>query len=588
MGDAATEPLIATGLEEAAGRPSLPELVPADQWPDPHPHYHRMRTETPIKPFPEWDEFVFTRYADCERILRDPTMSSSPDHRRMKPEIPAMMDDFAERPTTMLMMDPPDHTRLRKLVSKAFTPRTVETLRPHVAELVNGMLDAVDPTGFDLISTVGYPLPTTVICELLGIPAEDQPLFGPWSSDASRMLDGDLDDATIQRGMLAFMSLINYLNGIFEERRANPRDDLLSALLAAEEEGDRLSEEELRSTVVLLFVAGHETTTNLIGNGTVAMLRQRDAVGPALRRPVAGARRGGGVPPLRRARAPHRPHRHRRVRGGRTADRGGPGLHHAAGGGQPRSRSASPTPTGSTSPGPTTTTSPSATASTTAWARRWPGSRARRRSRRSPSGSPPSTSPRSRCTASTSCSAATKPCTSPRLVAPSSERGRRSDAAGLIRLTAARRRGSRSSASTTPARARCSRFAPLARPPSASTRAGPPSTRPQTLGNMRSQLFPDLLRRVLVAAGYDVTFVTNITDVGHLVSDADEGDDKMERRPPPPARRRPRSRRSTRSSGPTTAAGSAASNPTSCRARPRTSTSRSRWSARSRSRATPT
>jgi cytochrome P450 len=268
MGDAATEPLIATGLEEAAGRPSVPELVPADQWPDPHPHYHRMRTETPIKPF--------TRYADCERILRDPTMSSSPEHRRMKSEIPAMMDDFAARPTTMLMMDPPDHTRLRKLVSNVFTPRKVETLRPHVAELVHGMLDTVDPSGFDLIATVGFPLPTTVICELLGIPAEDQSLFGPWSSDASRMLDGDLDDATIQRGMLAFMSLINYLNGIFEARRANPRDDLLSALLAAEEEGDRLSEEELRSTVVLLFVAGHETTTNLIGNGTVAMLRQRE------------------------------------------------------------------------------------------------------------------------------------------------------------------------------------------------------------------------------------------------------------------------------------------------------------------------
>jgi len=108
------------------------------------------------------------------------------------------------------------------------------------------------------------------------VPAEDRHLFGPWSSDASRMLDADLDEATIQRGLLAFMSLVNYLNGIFEERRANPRDDLLSALLAAEEEGDRLSEEELRSTVVLLFVAGHETTMNLIGNGTVALLRQRD------------------------------------------------------------------------------------------------------------------------------------------------------------------------------------------------------------------------------------------------------------------------------------------------------------------------
>jgi cytochrome P450 len=251
------------------------ELVAPEDWPDPHPHYHRLRSTTPIWWVPESDVFVFTRWADCERILRDPTMSSDPSTRRL--EVPFL--DFGtggERPRTLLLMDPPDHTRLRKLVSKAFTPRTVERLRPHVAELVEGMLDQVDPAGFDLLSAVGFPLPVTVICELLGVPAEDQHLFGPWSSDASRMLDGDLDDAAMQRGILAFMQLVNYLNAIFEERRAHPRDDLLSALLAAEEAGDRLSEEELRTTVVLLFVAGHETTTNLIGNGTVALLRQRD------------------------------------------------------------------------------------------------------------------------------------------------------------------------------------------------------------------------------------------------------------------------------------------------------------------------
>lgn len=255
-------------------RPAAPQLVPPEEWADPHPHYHRMRTATPIMAVPEWDEFVFTRWEDCERILRDPTMSSDPSKRRL--EVPFMDFGGMERPSSMLMMDPPDHTRLRKLVSKAFTPRTVEQLRPHVAELVTGMLDEVDPSGFDLISGLGFPLPVTVICEMLGVPADDRHLFGPWSSDASRMLDGDLDDATIQRGIMAFMHLVNYLNGIFDERRAAPRDDLLSALLAAEEEGDRLSEEELRSTVVLLFVAGHETTMNLIGNGTVAMLRQRD------------------------------------------------------------------------------------------------------------------------------------------------------------------------------------------------------------------------------------------------------------------------------------------------------------------------
>jgi cytochrome P450 len=262
-------------MEQAAtARPSVPELVPKDQWADPHPHYHQIRAEKPIWSIPEWDEYVFTRFDDCERILRDPTMSSDPSSRRM--EVPFLeLAEGMERPRTMLLMDAPDHTRLRKLVSKAFTPRTVETLRPHVAELIHGMLDAVDPSGFDLIAGLGYPLPVTVICELLGIPPEDQHLFGPWSSDASRMLDADLDDATIQRGLMAFMQIVNYLNGILDERRAQPRDDLLSALLAAEEEGEKLSEEELRSTIMLLFVAGHETTTNLIGNGTVALLRQR-------------------------------------------------------------------------------------------------------------------------------------------------------------------------------------------------------------------------------------------------------------------------------------------------------------------------
>src|SRR5690606_27613546 len=105
---------------------------------------------------------------------------SDPANRRMPPPI-LQLGEGMERPRSMLMVDPPDHTRLRKLVSKAFTPRTVERLRPHVAELVEGMLDAVDPSGFDLIEGLGYPLPVTVICELLGIPSEDQHLFGPWS-----------------------------------------------------------------------------------------------------------------------------------------------------------------------------------------------------------------------------------------------------------------------------------------------------------------------------------------------------------------------------------------------------------------------
>lgn len=254
------------------------QLVPPEEWPNPHPRYHRMREETPIMPVPEFDSVVLTRYDDCHRVLRDPLFSSNPANRRMKFEgndLRSNVDQVDAK--VLLFLDPPDHTRLRRLVSKAFTPRTVERLRPHVAELVDGFLGDIaggEPT--DLMSTLAYPLPVTVICELLGVPVADRELFGPWSSDASRLLDGNIDEETANRGIVAMMQLLNYLNGLFDERRAAPRDDLVSHLLAVEDEGDRLAEDELRATVLLLFVAGHETTMNLIGNGTVALMRNRD------------------------------------------------------------------------------------------------------------------------------------------------------------------------------------------------------------------------------------------------------------------------------------------------------------------------
>ena len=176
---------------------------------------------------PAEDEVVALGWADVERVLRDPTFSSNVGHRRLqRPDIssPVSLDL-----PILLFMDPPDHTRLRRLVSRAFTPRTVEQLRPHVAELVDGLIDQLDPSaGFELIEAIAYPLPVTVICELLGVPVADQHLFGPWSSDASRMLDGDLDDATVNAGMLAVMNIVGYLNELFAERRTSPRDDTSS------------------------------------------------------------------------------------------------------------------------------------------------------------------------------------------------------------------------------------------------------------------------------------------------------------------------------------------------------------------------
>lgn len=261
------------------------QLVPEGEWADPHPRYHRMRAQTPILAVPELDMWVLTRFADTERVLRDPTVSTDPSVRRFRPEEGRL--DLRSRLTdsdirVLLFMDPPDHTRLRRLVSAAFTPRSVERLRAHVAELVGQMLrdaaaKAADGDGtFDLIAEVGYLLPVTVICELLGVPVQDRDRFAPWSIDASRMLDGDIDEATAMAGITAIMSFVSYFNELFEQRRARPADDLVSRLLAVEEEGDRLTHGELLSTVLLLFIAGHETTTNLIGNGAVALMRHRE------------------------------------------------------------------------------------------------------------------------------------------------------------------------------------------------------------------------------------------------------------------------------------------------------------------------
>lgn len=255
------------------------QLVSTDdeRWGDPHPVYHRLRSEAPRWRMPE-GAILLTTYADCEAVLRDPRWSSNTSHRETPTDEltgthPIRDVDFP----VLLFMDPPDHTRVRRLVSKAFTPRSIERMRPHIAELVDGMLDEAAEAGeMDVVGELGFRLPATVICEMMGVPTADQAQFHGWSSDATRLLDGDIDPETTQRGILAVMQFVGYFNDLFEERRRRPGDDLISALLAAEEEGDRLSEEELRSIVLLLFMAGHETTTNLIGNGTWALLRNRD------------------------------------------------------------------------------------------------------------------------------------------------------------------------------------------------------------------------------------------------------------------------------------------------------------------------
>ena len=176
----------------------------------------------------------------------------------------------------MLTMDPPDHTRLRRLVSSAFTPRAVAGLEPWIRDVTDRLLTPVDAAaGFDLIDALAFPLPIAVICHLLGVPAEDQASFRAWGHDVATTLEPQTAAAAESRSRSSELALTAYLQDLVDKRRADPDGSLLSALAAVEEEGDRLSPAELVSTALLLLIAGFETTVNLIGNGTVALLGDR-------------------------------------------------------------------------------------------------------------------------------------------------------------------------------------------------------------------------------------------------------------------------------------------------------------------------
>jgi cytochrome P450 len=162
-------------------------------------------------------------------------------------------------------------------MARIFTPRAVEHLRPRMQQLVDEILDAAAEQGeLDVITDLGDIVPMVVICEILGVPMHDRHLFKPWSDAATRALDGIIGDDIAAQARTGFRSLVAYMDALIEDRRAHPSDDLLSALIAAEEDGDRLTTDELRVNAVGLIVAGHETTTNLIGNGTYALLRHPD------------------------------------------------------------------------------------------------------------------------------------------------------------------------------------------------------------------------------------------------------------------------------------------------------------------------
>ncbi len=255
---------------------------------DPYPLCAQFRDRGPIL-LPDAHLAVFSTYRDCDDALRHPSSSSD----RMKSthaqeQVEAQIRELtaagapppAQVPPGFLFLDPPDHTRLRKLVSKAFAPKVVNALRPDISVLVAGMLDGIAEKGcFDVVEDFAYPLPVAVICRLLGVPLDDEPQFSHASGLLAQSLDpfvtftGSASDG-LQERLDAGSWLREYLHGLIDRRRSQPGDDLMSGLVVVEESGDQLTEEEIVSTCLLLLVAGHETTVNLIGNAILAMLRQ--------------------------------------------------------------------------------------------------------------------------------------------------------------------------------------------------------------------------------------------------------------------------------------------------------------------------
>ena len=230
---------------------------------DPYRTYEQLRRKDPVHRMRLIEAWALTRYEDVQDVLID--------HKRFT-NAERNYDYMQYR--TFLDLDPPDHTRLRGLVSKAFTPRAVRELGPRIQGLVDELLDAVaGKSRIDLISDFAFPLPVIVIAEMLGVPAEDRARFREWSDDIALSVNPLLNSEQIERVQQATEELFDYFEGIIEQRRQAPQNDMISALLAAEEEGDRLTHEELLSTLMLLLVAGNETTRNLIGNGMLALLK---------------------------------------------------------------------------------------------------------------------------------------------------------------------------------------------------------------------------------------------------------------------------------------------------------------------------
>ena len=248
---------------------------------DPYPSYSALRASDPVHRSMALQAWIVTSYDACVEVLRDPEVYSSDLETAGTPLGRALNEQRQQSPLghvpNALNSDPPVHTRLRGIVNRAFTPRTVEEMRPHIEQVTAELLDAIDGAQpFDLMSALAQPLPVIVIAEMLGIPTEDRDRFKRWSDAIAGTTSMLTPLADIELARKAAQDLIDYLEPIIEARRQAPAADLLSALVQAEDQGHRLTRDELLAFAILLLVAGNETTTNLIGNGTLALLRHQE------------------------------------------------------------------------------------------------------------------------------------------------------------------------------------------------------------------------------------------------------------------------------------------------------------------------
>jgi cytochrome P450 len=258
---------------------SLYQLLDPEVLANPYPLYHRLRSEDPVHWDPFLHKWVLTRYADVVVALQRFSAKCAPTPEQLNLMGMGVLSPAAQvMVQQMLFMDPPAHTRIRSLAAKAFTPRRVEVLRGHIEDIVDGMLDEVAVKGeMDVIADLAAPLPATVTGELLGVPRADRDQLKAWSEDFAELLGNfQLNPDRVPRVLRSIEALVGYFHDAVRNDRERPRDGLIHALVTAEIDGDRLTDEEIVANTIVTMVGGQETTTNLIATGLLTLFRHPD------------------------------------------------------------------------------------------------------------------------------------------------------------------------------------------------------------------------------------------------------------------------------------------------------------------------